>query len=172
LAIEEGAIYAKCEDREMQSAILPAEPYFTELERFLAAFRLFKGGWIMASVIWPTTKIGAIELEANIDYPPNEQLWADPLSYTVERREISQIRRIYKQLSIIPTGYIDIALRRFNRSYEYWRKDSLDDCFVDLVIALESITSKGGDGVKQAVVLRTCLLLASKYEEREGKKNK
>ena len=62
---------------------------------------------------------------------------------------------------------MDVAIKRFNRSYEYWAKDEIDDCFADLVIALESLSSRGGDGIIQSMKLRIPLFLGNKYLDRK-----
>lgn len=142
--------------------------HFAQTKLFLAAFRLFKAGWIQVDSIVPNIRAYGIEIMPDIDEPPMEQCWADPVVYELSRSEIPYIRRIYNDLHRIDLNYLDIALKHFNRSYDYFIKDQLDDCFADLVIALESLTSRGGDGILQSMVLRISLLLCSKYKERKG----
>ena len=140
--------------------------YYPEVQLFITAFRLLKPGLIQVDSIM-TPKRGDIEIREVLDPPPAVQLWADPLHYELRREEIAHVRSFYKRLKGMPPGYLDVALKRFNRSYGYWLKEEIDDCFADLVIALESLTSRGGDGILQSMRLRIPLLLKEKYDERK-----
>jgi len=144
-----------------------SETYYAEVQRLLTAFRLLKAGWIQVDRIMTNIRAKGIKVIKDLDPPPNKQLWADPLIYELWEKELTLIRSLYKKLKNMPTGYLDVALKRFNRSYEYWIKDEIDDCFADLVIALESLTSRGGDGILQSMKLRIPLFLKNKYMNRK-----
>ena len=101
------------------------------------------------------------------------QIWAEPMSYELNANSVPKIQGIYDDLIKLPTGYLELALRRFSRSYQYYIHSEyaglseLDDCLVDLVIALESITSRGGDSIRQSMALRTALLVGKSLETRK-----
>ncbi|MFW6116703.1 MAG: hypothetical protein ACOC6F_03155 [bacterium] len=140
----------------------------------LGPFRLFKAGWLAAVGVMPIIESGGIEIrgELGISEQPFGQNWAEPMHYAVAADEIPAIQRIYEDLLSIPQGYLELALRRFGRSYEYYSHcehvglSELDDCIVDLVIALESVTSRGGDSIRQSMALRTALLVGDTLDER------
>jgi hypothetical protein len=65
----------------------------------------------------------------------------------------------------MPKGYLEMALRRFSRCYkyiqhsEYAGTSELDDYWIDLVIALESITSSEERSIKANMARRIAILL-------------
>jgi len=139
--------------------------YYTEVQRLITAFRLLKPGWIQVDHIMTNIRAKGMQVIKDLDPPPNEQPWANPMYYELWKREIPLIRNRYNKLKKMPLGYLDVAIKRFNRSYEYWTKNEIDDCFADLVIALESLTSRGGDGILQSMKLRIPLFLKNKYTD-------
>ncbi|MFC1993533.1 hypothetical protein ACFLV3_07020 [Chloroflexota bacterium] len=141
----------------------------------LAHFRLFKPGWLSALKVSPVSNTQDTEIRASLG-PLKQifgQIWSEPMSYELNKNNASRIQRIYDDLTLIPSGYLELALRRFSRSYEYYTHNEyagiseLDDCLVDLVIALESIASKGGDSIQQSMALRTALLIGKSFGERK-----
>jgi hypothetical protein len=149
------------------------EDYYAELQLFVAAFRLLKPGLIQVdtgNIIRAKgiqKGIQIIKVVKDLSPSPEAQPWAVPMHYELYGAEIPHIRSLYKRLKKMPIGYLDVAIKRFNRSYDYWLKEEIDDCFADLVIALESLTSRGGDGILQSMRLRIPLLLKKKYGERK-----
>jgi len=141
----------------------------------LIHFRLFKPGWLTALNVIPVTKALGMETRGNLGSLKQiiGQIWAEPMSYELNPNSVSKIQRIYEDLTILPTGYLELALRRFSRSYQYYTHSEyaglseLDDCLVDLVISLESITSRGGDSIRQSMALRTALLVGKSPETRK-----
>jgi hypothetical protein len=141
----------------------------------LIHFRLFKPGWLAALHIIPITKKPGMEVRGRLGSLQEifGQIWAEPMIYELDRSSVSKIRKIYNDLTMLPTGYLELALRRFSRSYGYYTHSEyvgiseLDDCLVDLVIALESITSRGGDSIRQSMALRTALLVGKSLETRK-----
>lgn len=140
----------------------------------LAHFRLFKPGWLSALNVSPVSKTQDTEIRVSLG-PLQQifgQIWSEPMSYELNKNNVPRIQRIYDDLTLIPSGYLELALRRFSRSYGYYTHNEyagiseLDDCLVDLVIALESITSKGGDSIQQSMALRTALLIGKSFDER------
>jgi hypothetical protein len=115
----------------------------------------------------PVIRTKGMEIIKDLDYPPSEQLWADPMYYELRQDEIPKMQSLHQRLKTIPLDYLDVAIKRFNRSYGYWLKDEIDDCFADLVIALESLTSRGGEGILQSMKLRIPLLLKTVYKDRK-----
>jgi len=141
----------------------------------LVHFRLFKPGWLAALSIIPVTKTSGIEIRGTLGSLKQifGQIWAEPMHYDLNSKSVLKIQRIYDDLTMLPTGYLELALRRFSRSYEYYTHSEyaglseLDDCLVDLVIALESITSRGGDSIRQSMALRTAILVGKSLEKRK-----
>lgn len=141
----------------------------------LIPFRLFKSGWLSAMTIAPIIKTNGIETrcELNITRGLFGQIWADSNRYTVSRKEIGLIQKKYQQLLAMPKGYLEMALRRLSRCYkyiqhsEYAGTSELDDYWVDLVIALESITSRDERSIKANMARRTALLLGKDKAEQE-----
>lgn len=141
----------------------------------LAQFRLFKSGWLSALNVPPVSK--SRDLEIRVTLGPLQQIfgqiWSEPMIYELNKDNVPRIQKIYDDLTTIPVGYLELALRRFSRSYGYYTHNEyagiseLDDCLVDLVIALESITSRGGDSIQQSIALRTALLIGRSYDERK-----
>ena len=145
----------------------PFETSYPEVQVFAAAFRLLKPGLIQFdSFVTPIRDCKDLQMYQLPDPPPHVQPWAEPLRYELHQAEIPQVRSIYRRLKRVPAGYMDVALKRFGRSYDYWLKEEVDDCFADLVIALESLTSRGGDGISQSMKLRIPLLLKGKHTDR------
>jgi hypothetical protein len=141
----------------------------------LIPFRLFKVGWISAMTIAPVIEIDGIKswTELNITSHLAGQIWADS-RYKITKSEIGGIQNKWQQLQITPKGYLEMALRRFSRSYDYIQHSEyagtseLDDYWVDLVIALESITSKeSSGGIKQNMARRISLLLGKDKAEQK-----
>lgn len=141
--------------------------YYDEVQRLVTAFRLFKAGWIQVDRIITNIRAKGLEIIKDLDPPPNEQLWADPMNYELWENELPLIDSLYNKLDNMPQGYLDVAIKRFNRSYDYSMKEEIDDCFADLVIALESLTSRGGDGILQSMKLRIGLFLKNRYANRK-----
>jgi hypothetical protein len=141
----------------------------------LIHFRLFKPGWLTALNIIPVTRGRGMEIRGSLGSLREifGQIWAEPMSYELKANSVPKIQRIYDDLVTLPTGYLELALRRFSRSYGYYTHSEyaglseLDDCLVDLVIALESITSRGGDSIRQSMALRTALLVGKSLETRK-----
>lgn len=139
----------------------------------LIPFRLFKPGWLSAINVMPVIKTSDIEIRGELGSLEQifGQNWAEPMNYEVSRDDIPRLQRIYHDLEVVPAGYLELALRRFSHSYEYYSHSEyaglseLDDCLVDLVIALESITSRGGDSIRQSMALRTALLLGNTLDK-------
>jgi hypothetical protein len=167
--INRGAKYAYYE-QEIDSNVdfhgFP-EIYYAEVQSFISAFRLLKPGLIQVDRIMTNIRAKGIQIVKDLNPPPEIQLWADPIRYELYRAEIPHIRSLHKRLQKMPPGYLDVAVKRFNRSYDYWLKEEIDDCFADLVIALESLTSRGGDAILQSMRLRIPLLLKKKYAIRK-----
>lgn len=169
--IESNVVYAKYQP-------MPGlrTPLFTPIlgDDGLIPFRLLKPGWLSALNVIPITKGSGIEMRGTLD--PNNlifgQIWAEPMVYKLTKVEAAKTQRIYDNLVAIPNGYLELAMRRFSRSYSYYIHNKyagiseLDDCLVDLVIALESITSRGGDSIRQSIALRIALLLENSLIER------
>jgi len=141
--------------------------YHENIQRLITAFRLLKAGWIQVDSIMTKIRAKGIKVIKDLNPPPNEQLWADPLNYELWEKELPLIKSLFNKLKNMPPGYLDVAIKRFNRSYDYYTKDEIDDCFADLVIALESLTSRGGDGILQSMKLRISLFLRNKYIDRK-----
>lgn len=141
----------------------------------LIPFRLFKAGWLSAMAISPVVKTDSIEsrCELNITRHLSGQIWGDHDTYKLSNKEIGLIQKKYQQLLAMPKGYLEMALRRFSRCYTYIQHSKyagaseLDDYWVDLVIALESITSKDGRRIKENMARRIALLLGKDTAEQE-----
>lgn len=131
----------------------------------LSPLRLFKAGWLVFKSIMPFQN-GDEKPSLELDAPPFNQSWSDSMYYEILKTDIPKIQDLNQKLTRIPKGFLEIALERFNRSYDYWLYTNLDDCLVDLVAALESIASGGGGSVVQGMSLRVSLLLADKPSER------
>jgi hypothetical protein len=131
----------------------------------LSALRLSKAGWLVFKSLMPFQKSDE-KPSLELDAPPFNQSWSDSMYYEISASDIPKIQNLNRKLTRIPKGFLEIAIERFNRSYDYWLYDSLDDCLVDLVAALESIASGGGGSVEQGMSLRVSLLLADKPSER------
>jgi hypothetical protein len=143
----------------------------------LIHFRLFKPGWISAIQITPVVKLKGKEVgRGELGWVPQlwGQMWAEPMVYYVDLNDIREIRKIYNDLVAIPQGYLELALRRFSKSYNYYEHSEflllseLDDCLVDLVIGLESLTSKSSESVQQSIILRSALLIGKTHEDMEN----
>jgi hypothetical protein len=160
---------------------LDSQPRFLSpllTDHCLIPLRLLKSGWLSAITVMPITKSAGIEVSSELG-SLNEifgQIWAEPMHYELREDELPLIRRIHDDLMAVPKGYLELALRRFSRSYQYYchseyaGTSELDDCIVDLVIALESITSQSEAGIMQHIASRTILLLGSHLDE-DGRKN-
>jgi len=156
-----------------QSASLLFSPMVDDI--CLIPFRLFKEGWLSAMPISPITNINGIEWrsELNITRHLSGQIWADSSTYKISKKEIGLIQEKYQQLISVPKGYLEMALRRFSRCYKYIQHShyagasELDDYWVDLVIALESITSKDKESIKANMARRTALLAGKSEADRE-----
>lgn len=165
---QNGAILAKCYESAKQ---VDMGIQLSTIDEAMIPFRLYKAGWMTARVVAPVVKTKYFESRGTIEVL-DEQIWAEPMRYTLQLSELKELQAIYEQLSSLPLGYLDIALRRFSRSYEYYTHNEmltysgLDDCLTDLVIALESITSRGGDSIQQSMALRTALIMGDSLEER------
>jgi len=139
----------------------------------LIPFRLFKPGWLSAMPIAPVTKTDGIETRCGLDITRHlfGQIWSDYGSYPITREEIGRIQGKYEQLLALPKGYLEMALRRFSKSYryiqhsEYAGRSELDDYWVDLVISLESITTRMNEGITSNMARRTALLLGKGNSE-------
>lgn len=146
----------------------------------LIPFRLFKVGWLSAMRIAPVIKTNGIETRCELNFTRHlfGQIWADYSSYKMRKREIGKIQGKYQQLSVLPKGYLEMALRRFSRCYkyiqhsEYAGTSELDDYWVDLVIALESITTRVGENITSNMARRTALLLGKGKAEQKKIKQK
>ena len=136
-------------------------------DEVLLPLRLWKPGWMVAIPV-----LQAVHSEGMTAYSelrlPWAQTWAEPMTYTLLKKDLNAIRHIRHQLDVIPMKRFAVALRRFSRSYDYSFTDKVDDCWVDLVIALESITSRGGEGIGQSMAFRTALLLGHTIDERKN----
>jgi hypothetical protein len=140
----------------------------------LIPFRLFKMGWLSAMSVSPVVKTDGMEIRCALDITRHlsGQIWADHDSYSITAEEIGLIQQKYQQLLSMPKGYLEMALRRFSRCYkyiqhsEYAGTSELDDYWIDLVIALESITSKNGEWIKKNMARRIALLLGKDVSER------
>ena len=151
-------------------------PFFSPMvdDICLLPFRLFKMGWLSAMRISPVTKIGGIESRCDIDLTRHlsGQIWADYSNYKINKREIPLIEEKYRQISLLPKGYLEMALRRFSMSYKYIQhsqyagSSELDDYWVDLVIALEGMTTRRGEPVTSNMAKRTGILLGKDESER------
>lgn len=143
----------------------------------LIPFRLFKPGWLSAIPVMPVTRFGGMEMRSELGSLKQlfGQVWAEPVHYEIGKADIRPIQAIYRKLAAMPKGYTELAIRRFSRSYEYYYHSKyagaseLDDCVVDLVIALESITSRRGERVRRGITRRTVLLLGKGLSEEERK---
>ena len=147
----------------------------------LIPFRLFKMGWLSAMTIVPITRSGGIEIrqEFNCSRYLFGQIWADSDHYEINDTEINSIQGIYQRLKTLPKGYLELSLRRFSRCYRYNQHSQyagtseLDDYWVDLVIALESMTSKENEShIKENMARRISLLLAKNPSDREDIKQR
>jgi len=139
-----------------------------EVRLILSAFRLFQPGWLQVEPVLPVLRTKLIRIILDLDAPPTEQIWADPVRYNLGKSQIAGVQALHNRLIQVPEHYLDVALTRFNRSYEYILREQIDDCFADLVIALESLTSRGGDGILQSMKLRISLLLSNKGQDRKA----
>ena len=137
-------------------------------------FRLFKPDWLLAMTIAPRIEGHHIQVRHKLDITRGllPQLWAASSRYTLDAEELALVQQKHQQLSALPRGYVEMALRRFSRSYRYLRHSNyagtseLDDYWVDLVIALESITCRRGERVTADMPRRTARLLAHDASER------
>jgi hypothetical protein len=139
----------------------------------LIPFRLLKSGWISAMSIMPISNTQGIEIKSELNCTKYlfGQIWADS-TFEINERDIPGIQSKYLQLLRLPKGYLDLSLRRFSRCYKYFQHgefagaSELDDYWVDLVIALESVTSKNHEAIKSSMARRVSYLLANNPEER------
>lgn len=146
----------------------------------LLPFRLFKTGWLSAITIAPVVKMSGIESrsELNITRPLFGQIWADRSCYEIDKNEVGLIQKKHQQLLTMPKGYLEMALRRFSKCYkyiqhsEYAGTSELDDYWIDLVIALESITGGGHGGISRNMQRRTAFLLGQSGADQERIKNR
>ena len=157
--IDSGVIFA-----ELKARAKGYEKYLFDYP--ITALRLFKSGWIKEETIIPEQNL-YLEIRMEFGEQPIAQNWAKPMCYELRRAEIPYIIELNQKLQAIPKGYLEVALRRFNRSYEYLLYPNLDDCLIDLVIALESLISGGGDSIMQSMALRISLLLGDKLKDRK-----
>lgn len=141
----------------------------------LIPFRLYKPGWLSAMTVMPVTRSGSIEMRSVLGSLKQifGQVWAEPMHYDISENDLPPIQALHQGLTDTPKGFLELALRRFSRSYEYYIHSEyagvseLDDCIVDLVIALESITCRRGEKIRQAMVKRAVLLLGSNMNQAE-----
>ena len=141
----------------------------------LIPFRLFKPGWLSAMTIMPVTRSRGIEIRSELGSLKQifGQILAEPMHYDICENDLQPIQAIHQNLVGIPKGFLDLALRRFSRSYEYYFHSEyagvseLDDYVVDLVIALESITCRRGERIRQTIAKRTVLLLGTELNQAE-----
>ena len=141
----------------------------------LIPFRLSKAGWLSAMTVFPITESSGIEIRCGLDIDQHlfSQIWAQPDHYKIGKKEIGLIQQKYEQLLAMPVGYLEMALRRFSRSYKYMQHSEyagtseLDDYWVDLVIALESIASKGPGHITANMARRTAKLLGKSKTHHE-----
>ncbi len=134
----------------------------------LLPLRLYKSGWLSGITVIPIGKFSSIQMRSEFGSLKQifGQIWADPMHYVLKRSDIVAVESLYRSLQAVPTGYLEVACRRFSRSYEYYYHSEyagiseLDDCVVDLVIALESITSQENETrIKQHMTERMAKLL-------------
>ena len=127
----------------------------------------------------PITRTNGLETRCELDITRHlfGQIWADG-HYELAESEISLIQGAYKKSSAVPKGYLEMAMRRFSRSYKYIQHNEyagtseLDDYWVDLVISLESMTSKDERSLTENMARRAAILLANGRDERQEIKAK
>ena len=167
--IADNAVYGQFRPKS-KSKLLSLSPMVDDM--CLLPFRLFKAGWISAMEISPIIKTNDMEMRSELDITRHlfTQIWADS-NYKINKKELELIQEKYNQLLTLPNGYLEMALRRFSRSYKYIQHNryagtsELDDYWVDLVIALESITSKDEKPIKKNMARRISLLLGTNKAE-------
>ena len=145
----------------------------------LIPLRLFKTGWLSGMKVIPVTNVGGIQTRGELNTARHlmGQIWADG-NFRVSGKELPEIRKKYGQLLKMPKGYLEMALRRFSRCYKYIQHseypgaNELDDYWVDLIIALESITTKRHEGITANLARRTAKLLGKNQSEVEAIENK
>jgi hypothetical protein len=162
LAVKSGAIYSKYK-RSMTSAIGFSTLRIEDVG--LLPLRLFKEGWIISVPIGP--KFGEdVEKIYRGFYAPATQMVYPPKKYPIKQDELPKIREIYQKLTYVPDGYIESALERFSRSYDYLIHGNLNNCLEGLALAFESVVSRVGDSNQHTASLRTALLLGNSLYDR------
>jgi len=162
MAAESGAVFSKYKES------MTSKVGFSSLgidSVGLTPFRLFKDGWISAIRIGPALDTEVRRIYRRLSAPEMQRSYA-PKKYVVKQEELPRIQAIYQKLENVPEGYLESALARFSRSYDYWIDDQLTDCIEDLVAALESIISREGDSNQQTMCLRTALLIGDNLYDR------
>lgn len=134
-----------------------------DVRRVLTALRLLKPGDVGAQFVYAIMHL--TPFSANIGALPlfgcrTRQFGS--CEYELQRAEVPQLLVLYETLDALEQqrkpGGLDVALRRFNQSYE---RDTGEDRIIDLTIALESCLLTGiQDELRYRLALRGAALLS------------
>jgi hypothetical protein len=163
MVVQCGAVFAKCK-RGFDTQVECCSSIKMEDEA-LTPFRLARGGWISAIRVGPEMGAEVEGLHKRIT-KPEEQKLPSLNKLTIAKDDLAVAAAIRKKMANVPAGYLELALKRFTRSYDCWVDNRLDDCMMELWDALESIASRAGESSLQTLCLRTALLLGNSLYER------
>jgi len=77
--------------------------------------------------------------------------------YEISRRELKPLEEFINQMGNAPVAGFEIAIRRFNQSFD---RDITEDRAIDLLIALESLLSEDSEAIRYKIALRAAHLIA------------
>ena len=153
--------------------IYPGEEINYKLYKILTVLRLLKDGDVGVSKIIafnpsPFSKPFNIDVSSdfNVSYSGKE--------YQFIQTDVGKFKALYKKLDSFfitkqKNNEIKICVSRFNKSY--MRNDATDQ-MIDLVIAMEAITTETKDSLRYKVSVQLARLLKKTIEDREKMKRK
>lgn len=148
---------------------LPKEDVSVDLrsyiDKFITILRLFKKGTVQYSGLLKYPKVWRDSW--SISYSREKVKIRSPI-YELTQKEVEKFKNFWNvlnDLNIENYPFLDVAIRRFNFSYD---KDLPEDKLIDFIIAFEALYLKGaGEELSYRLALRCAYFLGKDEKERE-----
>ena len=136
------------------------------IDKFITILRLFKKGAVQYSGLFKYPKVWRDSW--SILYSSEKKMGIRSPIYELTRKEVKNFKNFWNLLKNLNIGnypFLDVAIRRFNFSYD---KDLPEDKLIDFIIAFEALYLKGaGEELSYRLALRGAYFLGKDEKERE-----
>jgi hypothetical protein len=138
------------------------------IQRIISALRLFKPGTLNYSTTLRYSKIWRCFWLVPLRLPPGQRKIGYESRYELSDKDIKDFKKFwhkFKKINLREYLFLDIAIRRFNFSYN---RTSLEDKLIDLIIALEALfRPKAQTEIGEQLALGCAYFLGKNKKERE-----